>query len=171
MKTTKQNKTQNNVVLNTTNEFKPMIVSITINQGANTLSRKIVQKEYNDEFSDLVASKFDLFKGAFNGKSKIFDTTLSTPILFDMHIENEFFSDTIKGEIETNNAKKICILLNNEFCKVYLGAPSYNVVKLERAKYTDRKNKMAMPKETRHTFVGTHGKLESAMLYPIAKLN
>jgi hypothetical protein len=170
MKTTKQNKKEN-VVLNTTNEFKPMSVSIIIKQGANVLSRIIEQKKYNDEFSDLVASKFDLFKGAFNGKNKIFDTTLNMPILFEMHIKHEIYSDIIKGEIETNNAKKICILLNNEFCKTFVGAPSYNVVKLERAKYTDRKNKMAMAKETRHTFVGTAGKLETAMLYPIAKLN
>ncbi len=171
MKNTKQNKTQNNVVLNTTNEFTPMIVSITIKQGANVLNRTIEQKKYHDKFSSLIASKFDMFKGAFNGKGKIFDTTLNEPIEFIMDIKHSIYNDTIQGQIETSNAKKICMLLNSEFAKTFVNAPSFDIVLLERTKYLDRKNKLAMAKDMRHTFVGTHGKLETEMLYPLANIN
>jgi len=106
-----------------------------------------------------------------NGKNKIFDNTLSTPIEFTMDIKHSIYNDTIQGQIETSNAKKICMLLNSEFAKTFVNAPSFDVVLLERTKYLDRKNKLAMPKDTRHTFVSTHGKLETEMLYPLANIN
>ena len=171
MKNTKKQTNEMQVTNVVTNEFTPMYASIIIKQGANVLQRIIEQKKYNDEFSDLVASKFDLFKEAFNGKNKIFDVSNGLPITFEMHIEHSVYNDIIKGEIETSDAKKICMLLNSEFCKTFVGAPAYNVVKLERTKYNDRKNRMAMAKDKRHEFKGTYNTLESAMLYPIAQLN
>lgn len=173
MKNTKQNKTQNtNVVLNTTNEtFTPMLVSITIKQGANVVSRIIEQKKYHSHFSAIIGTKFDMFKELFNGKNKVFDASLELPITFELHIEHEVYNDVINGVIETSNAKKICMLLNSEFCKTFKDAPSFDVVLLERTKFMDRKNKLAMPKDERHNFVGIANKLETNMLYPLAQLN
>ena len=154
-----------------TNDFTPMQVTITMQQGAQFIERKIEQKIYNKHFGAIIGSKFELFKSLFSGKNKVFDATLSLPITFEMQIVHSVYNDTIKGEIETNNAKRICMLLNNEFCKTFNNAPSLDISLLERTKFLDKKNKMAMPKETRHTFVGVHSKLETEMQYPIAQLN
>ncbi len=46
----------------------------------------------------VIASKFDMFKGAFNGKGKIFDTTLNEPIEFIMDINIVFTMILFKGK-------------------------------------------------------------------------